>query len=141
MTAFINHHSKQNTPTINRYTIMSSKSADSKDASKSSHEHSEKPLRTMYRSYISQIIVASRTVDKISQSSDQEAKKEAELKKAVTAVISTASKIKRKATTLEEKLCGNAKELEALHFFHRSQPTWYDTGRKRKYASVNNNPE
>ena len=74
-------------------------------------------------------------MDKIAQiPSGEKDKKDAELKKAVVAVVSTASKIKRKATILEERLCGNAKESEALHFLQRSQPTW-NTRRKRKFTS------
>eukprot|EP00984_Skeletonema_dohrnii_P037682 scaffold39998_cov167-Skeletonema_dohrnii-CCMP3373.AAC.2 len=120
----------------------SAKEPPSKQASESSKdEHTEKSLRTLYRSYLSTVIVSSRTVDKIAQiPSGEKDKKDAELKKAVGAVVSTASKIKRKATILEERLCGNAKESEALHFLQRSQPTW-STGRKRKFTSVNQNTE
>mmetsp|Transcript_1948 Transcript_1948/g.3561 ORF Transcript_1948/g.3561 Transcript_1948/m.3561 type:complete len:134 (-) Transcript_1948:27-428(-) len=120
----------------------SAKEPPSKQTSESSKdEHTEKSLRTLYRSYLSTVIVSSRTVDKIAQiPSGEKDKKDAELKKAVGAVVSTASKIKRKATILEERLCGNAKESEALHFLQRSQPTW-NTGRKRKFTSLNQNTE
>lgn len=120
-----------------------SSSAISKQTSESSKdEYLDKTLRKQYRSYLSTIIVTSRTVDKIAQStSDRNSDKEdAELKKSVQAVVSTANKMKRTATMLEERLCGNAKESEALHFFHRSQPTWH-TGRKRKFTSINQNEE
>lgn len=111
------------------------------DASKD--EYTDKTLRKLYRSYLSTIIVTSRAVDKIAQStSDQkDIKDDAEVKKAVAAVVSTANKIKRTATILEERLCGNAKESEALHLFQRSQPTWHNTGRKRKFTSINQNEE
>ena len=113
----------------------SAKEPPSKHTSESRDEHTEKSLRTLYRSYLSTVIVSSRTVDKIAQiPAGEKDKKDAELKKAVGAVVSTASKIKRKATILEERLCGNAKESEALHFLQRSQPTW-NTGRKRKFTS------
>ena len=122
---------------------MSSKSPDaskgeppSKQTSESSKdEHKKRSLRTLYRSYLSTVIVTSRTVDKIAQISPEEKdKRDAELKKAVGAVVATADKIKRKATILEERLCGNAKESEAMHFLQRSQPTW-GAGRKRKFTS------
>lgn len=111
----------------------SSKESPSKQASESSKdEQKERSLRTLYRSYLSTVIVTSRTLDKIAQISPED-KKDSELKKAAGAVVATANKIKRKATILEERLCGNAKESEALHFLQRSQPTW-DTGRKRKFT-------
>ncbi len=112
------------------------KGKPSKQTSESSKdEQKERSLRTLYRSYLSTVIVTSRTVDKIAQiSSEEKDKKDAELKKAVGAVVSTADKIKRKATILEERLCGNAKESEAMHFLQRSQPTW-GAGRKRKFTS------
>ena len=110
--------------------------SSSKQTSESAKDdHKERSLRTLYRSYLSTVIVTSRTVDKIAQiPSAEKDKKDAELKKAVGAVVSTADKIKRKAKILEERLCGNAKESEAMHFLQRSQPTW-GAGRKRKFAS------
>lgn len=109
----------------------------------SKDEYSDKTLRKLYRSYLSTIIVSSRAVDKVAHNtSDQKGSEDdAEVKKSVDAVVSTAHKIKRTATILEERLCGNAKESEALHFFQRSQPTWHDTGRKRKFTSIYQNQE
>ena len=117
----------------------SSKEPPSKQTSESSKdEEKERSLRTLYRSYLSTVIVTSRTLDKTAPiSSDDKDKKDPELKKAAGAVVATANKIKRKATILEERLCGNAKESEALHFLQRSLPTW-DTGRKRKFTSLDN---
>ena len=116
----------------------SSKESPHKQSESSKDEQKERSLRTLYRSYLSTVIVTSRTLDKIS--SDDKDKKDSELKKAAAAVVSTANKIKRKATILEERICGNEKESEALHFLQRSQATW-DMGRKRKFTSSAQNTE
>lgn len=119
-------------------TLTSSRKQTSADSS----SLDDKSLRTYCRSYLSNIIVASRSVDKIAHSSsdqkDNITKDDAELKKAVNACVASAKKIKSKATQLEYQLCGNAKESEALHFFQRSQPSFCGNGRKRKFPSTNN---
>jgi hypothetical protein len=110
-------------------------SKSSTDSSKLKIE--DKSFKKTYRSYVSQIIVSARAADKIAQNEKSTDKEDAELKKAVAAVVSTTNKMKSTATLMEEKLRGNTKEIEALQLFHRSQPTWSVAGRrKRKFTST-----
>lgn len=111
-------------------------SKSSTDSSKVKIE--DKSFKKTYRSYLSSIIVSARAADKIAQNDKKSTdnKDDAELKKAVAAVVTTANKMKSTATLMEEKLRGNTKEIEALQLFHRSQPTWCVAGRKRKFTST-----
>jgi hypothetical protein len=101
-------------------------------------------LRRTYRSFASTLTIAAKAADKLSAAKESDSEKshedlEKQLKDAVRMTLNQRQIMRERATLLEGRLCGNAKESEALHCMLRSTPCV--GGRKRKFSLENDVPK